>query len=429
MKKIFLITMTFGLLLASCSKDFLDVNTDPSKTTSTEPKLLMSSAIINTAYNRGAEISKFSSLIVNHTKGADRQAAVYSDYIFSAGDFDNLWKYSMYTSNLKVAHDLITRSREKSAPHYIAVGNILMAIALIETTDLFGDMPYSEAFQGLSNISPKFDSQESIYQAADAMLDEAIALLGAANGGFALDGTYDHLYAGSTAKWKKLAYGIKARNYLHLTKVNAGYYTKAKTAAMSSFGSAADDAVIQFIAGNYNNSAPWYQFNDNRGDIIVHSDFLAMMDTTDPRLAMMQDANGYPGDYYATMDGHVDILTYDELQFILAECEAATGGSPAANLKAAVEANMSRIGGSIDAALVTAATTDVSLANIMKQKYIAMFLSPEAWNDWRRTGLPVLTPNTGTQIPRSLMYASVEVNANANTPTNTDVFRRVWWDK
>jgi len=72
------------------------------------------------------------------------------------------------------------------------------------------------------------------------------------------------------------------------------------------------------------------------------------------------------------------------------------------------------------------------LNDIMTQKYIANFLNPEVWTDWRRTGLPALTPNPNaalSQIPRSLLYPSGEVRYNSNTPANTGLLRRVYWDK
>jgi hypothetical protein len=66
----------------------------------------------------------------------------------------------------------------------------------------------------------------------------------------------------------------------------------------------------------------------------------------------------------------------------------------------------------------------------MTQKYIAMFLDPEAFADWRRTGIPSLTPNTGSQIPRRLPYPETEVlyNQNCPKPSVINIFTRVWWD-
>ncbi len=74
---------------------------------------------------------------------------------------------------------------------------------------------------------------------------------------------------------------------------------------------------------------------------------------------------------------------------------------------------------------------NLTLQNIIEQKYIAMYNDPEIFADWRRTGFPELTPNTGDMIPRRLPYPQTETVSNENTPSQADVtmFSRVWWDQ
>lgn len=423
MKKI-IILLSMSLIMTSCKKDFLDVNTDPSKVTSTDPKLILSSAIVNAAYTKGGEASKFSCIFSNQLIGADRQALSYSNYIISAGDLDNLWKYNYYSSSMKADFDLITQAKTQKKPHYQALGNILMAMSLTECSDMWGDIPYSEAFQGIDVISPKFDNQLSIYISSDKLLDEAISLLNASDNGVPVSESYDLLYGGDVTKWIKLAYGIKARNYIHLTKRDASYSQKALDAANMSLSSAADNAIVNFTTAQNN---PWFQFNDNRGDIFVHDYFLGLIDA-DPRKDMFVNSDGMVGSYYASPSSPVDVLTYEEIKFIIAEAKANLGQDASSDFIDAVTANVKRVTGAVDAAFVSSVTADASLSNIMTQKYIAMFTSPQSWTDWRRTGFPALTPNTGGSIPRSLLYPSVEITANKNAPANTSIYKKVWWD-
>jgi hypothetical protein len=66
---------------------------------------------------------------------------------------------------------------------------------------------------------------------------------------------------------------------------------------------------------------------------------------------------------------------------------------------------------------------------VMMQKYFAMFLQPESFADWRRTGVPALTPASGTAVPRRFTFPTDEINTNPNTPTGTTMFTpRVFWD-
>jgi len=80
-------------------------------------------------------------------------------------------------------------------------------------------------------------------------------------------------------------------------------------------------------------------------------------------------------------------------------------------------------------------TTAQKRAQILTQKYIAWVGNPiEAYNDWRRTGIPVLTLPQNTTgdnpavIPQRLPYTNNELTRNPEAPTprpKTDV--KVWW--
>ena len=81
-----------------------------------------------------------------------------------------------------------------------------------------------------------------------------------------------------------------------------------------------------------------------------------------------------------------------------------------------------------DAGLTPVAGT--TLADIMTEKYIALFQNTEVWNDWKRTCLPALTPAQGTTggIPERLLYAQSERNTNPNVPLPSDQPVRNWND-
>ena len=57
---------------------------------------------------------------------------------------------------------------------------------------------------------------------------------------------------------------------------------------------------------------------------------------------------------------------------------------------------------------------------------------PEAYNDWRRTGIPSLTPELGTKIPVRWNYPSTEYQFNTSAPleSTVDIFEdRVGWNR
>ncbi|HSV75935.1 MAG TPA: SusD/RagB family nutrient-binding outer membrane lipoprotein, partial [Bacteroidales bacterium] len=63
---------------------------------------------------------------------------------------------------------------------------------------------------------------------------------------------------------------------------------------------------------------------------------------------------------------------------------------------------------------------------------VALFLQPEVWSDFRRTGFPQLTPFNPAEntIPRRMLYPQNELNNNPDkVPQNITIFSRVWWDR
>ena len=155
------------------------------------------------------------------------------------------------------------------------------------------------------------------------------------------------------------------------------------------------------------------------------------------------------------------ILTYAETELLLAEA-AVRGwnvGNASTHYHNGVSAAIQSIGTLNSAGAISAATaetyatahplitssTEASLAQINMQFWATtgtLFNFIEAWNNWRRSGYPVLTPVnyagnfSGGQIPRRETYPSTEPstngeNYNAGVSSNGgDTWtNRVWWDK
>ena len=136
---------------------------------------------------------------------------------------------------------------------HVGAGKILKAYAIQMLVDKHGDIPYSEAWQGTANLSPKVDDAASIYAAVDAMYDEAIVDLGkTAIGAPAVD-----IYYGSDkAKWITLANTLKFR--LALNKGDAAGVAAALSAGV--IDDKSEDWVFQYGANRQNPDSrhPWY---------------------------------------------------------------------------------------------------------------------------------------------------------------------------
>jgi hypothetical protein len=124
-----------------------------------------------------------------------------------------------------------------------------------------------------------------------------------------------------------------------------------------------------------------------------------------------------------------------------------TAGNANTYYQAGIKANMTKVGMTtteIDtyfadnpSVVTLTGTQENMLSQIITQKYISWIGNGiEAFNDYRRTGYPVLTlplnaaGHNPTVVPTRLTYPNGELQRNPNTPnpiTRTDV--KVWWAK
>ena len=215
MKKIaFLVLACFAIALGSCKK-YLDVNTDPNNPVDVQSSLILAPVELNISDNVYAG-----------------NAAVILQY-FVQGIAPNqpnpgLWNYQLfnnttdgdwaivYTTCLQNLRLLNQKAEATNSYNYSGIAKILTAYTLGVATDIWGDIPYSRAFQGSSKFTPAYDKQEDIYKTIQSPLSAGIADIGKAS--TIVPSGDDYFYNGNMAKWKKLAWPLKARFYMHLTK-------------------------------------------------------------------------------------------------------------------------------------------------------------------------------------------------------------------
>jgi hypothetical protein len=426
-------------LVTSCDKYFEGVNDDPNRPTDVSVDLLLPSAETFLAYGNGGDLARYTSMFVQHVYGADRQFATYQTYNIGESDMDNWWRFNMYGGGLYDLHNIIQKSEAETLPQYSGVAKLLMAYGLMVITDVMGDIPYSEAFQGGENTAPGYDTQEEIYNTIQTLITEAKASLAEPDGAV-VPGADDVIYGGDVAMWNQFANFLSARAHIHLGKVDAAHYTQALAAIdAGAFTGNADDAVLYFGV-DPTTAAPWNQYIEQRDDI-DYTGFIydLMANTSDPRLAVYTDGAGGLGTTFAAPDAGFYFGSYAEQKFIEAEAAFQSGNLPRAATahNEGVLASLGRYGISdpiYELANASEIAGTITLEKIMTQKYIAMFLDPEAFTDWRRTGFPALTAVPGNVtsgvLPRRLPYPQSERTFNGgNVPSVPSITSKVWWDR
>ncbi len=269
-KSFTILALMLLVLGISCKKSFYtDVNKnvnapDPS---SIIPSVLLSTVEGTLAYTQGGDFSRYTSLITQQTSSNSRQAGAYYQYIFTSVDFDSPWG-NIFTSVMQNDHTLIQNADSKKDSAYGGISRILMAYSLQLAVDSWGAIPYSDAFQGATNLQPKYDNDKALYDTIFNLLNIAITQLSATDPGLDVPGAEDVIYGGDLSKWIKFAHAIKARLYIHQSKGDAAMANNALAEIAKSFTSNADNAVYMF--GSTETSAnPWYQFNEQRW-LILH---------------------------------------------------------------------------------------------------------------------------------------------------------------
>ena len=452
MKKIFFTIFLIMMLLSSCEKWIEpNMNVDPNNPTEVAMAQLLAPIEANLAYVVGGELARYTCPWMQQIAGLQSQSAGNDIYVISEADVNGDWSWNLYSPGMINSKILMDKAATTNSPYYAGVAKILMAYHLGVTTDLWGDIPYSDALKGSTlQLKPKYDTQQDIYTTIFTLLNGAISDLESATSVFS-PADEDLIYAGDLSKWEKTAYALKARYSLHLAKRNgATAYSDALAAVANAYTSNDDDFKLVFGTA-LNNSNPIYQSEQDRAAYYsasaTYENFLSA--ANDPRQAVYFSGTigskpGEPnpnaatiGSSYASPNSPVYLMSYAEVKFIEAEASFNTNDKVrAANAyNEGLKASLQREGVYGDGTWfntnkITAAT--ITLGKIINQKYLSSFLQIETWTDWRRTGFPVLALATGatkSEIPRRLPYPQDERLYNGdNMPAGLTITSHVWWD-
>jgi hypothetical protein len=460
MKKFISTIIILCVITSSCEKKLDEYAINPNDPENVTLALLLGGAEVGTFANYTGDLARVTNLFTQHIAGTNFQYQDFARYDLNDQTFLNHWQ-SLY-NGVMVNTDKLIKDSGTENPYYSGMGKVLMAMNLGLATDLWGDVPYSDAFKGLEgNTTPTYDTQESIMASIQQLLDAAIADFGQpVTANTFRPGSDDIIFNGDVAKWIRAAYILKARYHNRLSQIDPTGSATLALQALTSAGLANDPGfdmrALFFDSGTSLNQ--WAAFMSQRGYIRMGQFFMdKMIATADPRLPFFADvdeAGGYsgtnvsdqfnvatstPGPGIASNASPLPLVTYPEAKFIEAEANLRLGNGAAAAsaYNEAITASVSRVTGAAAppafVAVVAAETAaTISLDKIISQKYMALFTQIEPYNDFRRTGFPVLTPNSNgitPQIPLRLPSSVEERLYNPNATVVTDIYSPVWWDK
>ncbi len=109
--------------------------------------------------------------------------------------------------------------------NYVAAAKICKVHYVQQLVDLYGDIPYTEAWKGTGNITPKYDDDYAIYQSLFGELQQARDLISNAPATAEDIAPYDVMLKGDLAKWTEFANTLQLRMCLRMSAVTGAKAT------------------------------------------------------------------------------------------------------------------------------------------------------------------------------------------------------------
>jgi Starch-binding associating with outer membrane len=466
----------FGLASGACDNGLTDINKNPNAPTDVGAQFLLPQAI------RSAVETTFGGTMLSHTMiwpqhGVEIQYPEEEQGNVRPGTMQSVWD-SYYAGSLQDIQTVIDKGQETGEPNVEAVGMIWKTYIFHLATDLWGDIPYSQALKADEGVTaPVYDTQEEVYAGMIQTLQDAAAMLDAGADGF---GSGDILYSNDFEKWRRFANSMRLRLAMRMSEADPAAAQSAFVSAYNDgvFQSNSDNAMLRWPGAPYANPIfENWQGRDDHGISATMVDTLASLQ--DPRLELYAEPSAQDGKYRGLENGVANpplsiawysrignfwrrdgastptaLITYSEVLFL--EAEAAQLGwiadDPATLYENGIRANMNQWDAQSPANAPTDAEINTYLARpeiqfdasrgrtqIQLQEWIGLFMNGnEAWSNWRRTGVPHLSMGpdlTLSRIPVRFSYPDLEQSlnkANLNEAVSRqggglDLVTPVWW--
>lgn len=449
-----LLVMLGIIAIQSCTKNFDTLNVNPNASSKAVPQYIFTKA----EYDGTSRMLDLLLGTMQYTTSFNDVAGFGSKYVLAQSQQSAAAFSSAYPNEINELVEVIKAAgTDASQVNLVAEARIWRVYCFSRLTDLYGDIPYSQAAQGYNGsiYKPAYDAQKDIYADMLKELDQAATSLDASKATF---GAADLIYGGSTDKWKKFAYSLMLRCAMRMTKVDLTSAQSWATKAIAG-GVILNDADIAKVP--YVGSGQDINKNPMANDL-WNNDYIAQNGTTnteggkyqdvfinylkankDPRLGvisivynsgaadttsaiqkgMSSGLNAKPADFVTYSEPNPKtilllnsprlVFTAAESYFLLAEAASrgwystATAASLYQNGIAASMRQWAVIGGSAGAIsdvqintyinyhpFNATGTLDQKLAQIYTEFWIGIFPdAQEVFATYRRTGYPALVPN------------------------------------
>jgi len=428
-KFILLLLLVGTLATTSCKKYVEGVNDDPNTFTDAPASLIVGHAQMAAIGIAESQASRSAGVFTDQFTGSLSQFIPLDRYDTSTGDYDAMWVIMLYEGGAQ-AKIAMEKAATEGLPQVEGISEILYAYAMGETAILFGDIPYSEAFNDEIR-NPKYDQQDVVLTDVIAKLENALTKVQA-------NKATNVAFVDNSFNWVEVAHSLKARYYLAMKD-----YDNALIEAQAGISSAAGDLLslhedisgkknmyYQFCAEQRNGNmtangsgtnagsgSTMYRWLSNRpsglltpGDLVRRATYFDGMDIN-------------TSDYFA-VDASYPIISWVETKLIEAEAAQRTGGDALTPFNDVRNYLATKYAALFPA---TASTGAQLLTEILEEKYLSLPGGLQVFQDIRRTDNLIgvqIKKNGATSIPQRFLYPEAEINANENFPGLVDLFTK-----
>lgn len=477
----FALLLPLGLALGACDKEFDEINTNPNNPETGNPAFILTNAeranifrLFDIPANQDGAL-----LVVQHW--AKVQYTTEDRYGFRPASYQSIWD-GFYAGGLEDFNELIRQGEATQNPNLQAVGLVMRSYFFSVLTDLYGDIPYTDALNIRANVlTPKYDPQQVVYKGLLEDLKRASALVqvtGPEVGG-------DIIYGGDMDMWQRFANSLRLRLAMRMADADEATARPVIAELLNGttplISSNAENAQFVFESSTPNTN-PVYENRLTRDDHRISRSIVnTLLRLNDPRLSLYANHpecgdsaatyRGMPngltsanaaaygplcstskvGSYFTAATAPGVLMTYAEVLFFKAEAiqRGFITGNAAAEYQNAITASMDQYGfsGSDVTTYLNQPEVAYDAANFRKsigtQKWIALYgQGVEAWSEFRRLDAPTLTvakspvAAAGGLIPVRFLYPANEQSINQNSYAAAVAHQgpdalttKLWWDK
>ncbi len=481
-KNLIILSVFLTILSGACTDDFEAINTSPNSATIVPATNVLGRALLTSSYVLYGERLDvyYAGSYAGHTA-----AIGLGDYEYRVGINNSQW--DQIFSSMTYAIETMQLAKEEGNDNLYAAALTLKSYMAHKATDMWGKIPYSEAFSLEEDIIyPKYDTEQEVYAQILTELKTAADMFNV--GGEAI-GAGDFLYHGDIEKWRKFCNSTRLRVAIRMSSADEDGSKSVISEVLNNpskypIMTSNEDNAYLWWPGVAPDLEPWYSRmgadDGNKTDQYRTNNVLvsALAENNDPRLPVYADKNKY-GNYRGYQFGPTQLsdtlnngnnvshigdrfgndpagfspfMNTAEVYFIRAEAyqrNLISGGDAKEAYEMGITMSLKE-NGIDDPAIATYLTesevawdggTSTNLEKIHLQKWISLFKqSVEAWAEARRTDVPLMNgvaqdyAGSHNRPPFRMAYPDSEKSLNTSFPFDVvekDIFwgTQLWWDK